>query len=137
VSGGRVAKLLERLGVTEFMLYKDIGKDVLPTATETRYPAPSSTPAPNLVLNFPVKAERLSKTSYGNQRAAITAAEADAARRTVQIAQGGAVASDDVKLRVKVLTRADLLKPEEIKLKFKRPTFQSHDSSRPSRPPVD
>jgi hypothetical protein len=130
----RLAKLLERVGVTEYMLYKDIGKDVLPAATATRFPAPASAPAPNLVLNFPVKAERLSKTSYGNQRAAITAAEAEAARDTAHIAHGGVVASDDVKLRVKVLTVADLIKPADISLKFKRPQFQIADSARPSRP---
>lgn len=133
-SQSRVVKLLKRLGVTEHMLYMDIGKDVLPTAQQTRFPAPTSMPAPNLVTNFPLKQERLSKTSYGNQRAAIVAAEADSARRAAQIAQGGVVASDDAKLRVKVLTRADLPPAADIVLKFKRPVFTVADSSRPFKP---
>jgi hypothetical protein len=36
----KVVQLLKRLGFTDYMLYRDIGKDVLPTATQMRYPSP-------------------------------------------------------------------------------------------------
>jgi hypothetical protein len=93
--------MMRKIGVTPEMMYMDVGKDVLPSAREFRFPAPtlvhtavarslceltplnnnSSQPDQMFEKNFPLKAEQLAKQKYFVDRPKIVAAESGCVQR--------------------------------------------------------